>query len=1424
MDQQLNFFRISAPSDQLTLLIWLVLESLAQHQELTESEKIKLTYARSHDTSTNEPQSLASSSSPTEHPDSPDRRSGCKITLPINTSFLKTYGISKVLPQSIGRDAILEAEVGLLELQKRLADFIDQEFDDTTSEISTLELFHQLRIQCEIFSPFAGDQATSNRSSAHTDHKRTPNDDGIVGEIKGPGYNQLVNLVNHSIPLMLNPMGFEAQLRAYRALYSYPSLELDALRGGMGRKCASTVLDARIMVYFVGLVQSLATYLLKGVATVVERDPSRMSVRPHDLLVFIGEDELMTGFWDLFELTRTKACIDRMVAATSGGSYHHRTGSFGRISPDTVDKVGLGIGASRSANAAHPSHYAYLFTNHHLYISALQRSTVSRSQSRPPRKSHDQSNRAQSIETHRSTSNHLSSSSISSPSTTSHHAPSPVNSFSAAVYHHPAQRKPNSRNTSQSSSHYTQLSPRDPQATGSPALVTVGIVNPDAPELLPGATLKRTPSFGKRSKDRSSSAISRETSDHAKKWSLSSASNHGHSDSQAVVSPVSGHAAARSMSSTSRSSVASSQQSRRLTGQASFSNMKAIIQGQSSSSSRVARSRSRTAGSGHTSRHHSTTSPVFEASKHPIPSTPSSLYEDTDHDRREFLTMSPQDQFRSFNIDPSADSAQSTTDHKTEWNPNNSSNATETLVTRPSTSPTKPLQPRTERLPQHRKRVSEQQARPHAVKPEHRHHLSSSATEGTKPFERLTEADEAQDGESQQSVFEDDDDDNLARPGNMTSLVEALKIDPPWVTRTKASLTSPPSVSSLLTDSPAPSTQSLLRSKKPLTSFSMKKANTSGNKKRSGDSSINLKQISQPSSLLYSSVAISQMRTEPLPQASDKINLDMRHRSQNSTYSMIEDNDNSPATDAISDEAIKPQKRGLKSLFAKLKGRDDLPTLIRSSQPQFVSSAIGGINPRVKAAGGPHTDFHRSLPTPSHTSSAIFPRPQPGSARTARVVDGPMRLRAQKSSPMISTNAHATKVEAGPRSATLFPNTGFDQSHQDGPRRAVPHSISTPIRPFDIREMRTPSKSPTHLSSDQDTQSHRITPPGWEMNIDVPPPVPSLPSSAKSIRESYESDQNYKASSSSSVGRSSVDHTGSLCDTSPISKDGKSARQVPAIETSDGGHQQQQQELLTPPTDFEQAFVYPFIGLSRNESQTVKQRTITAGSNSSEASNQTVKYMNPSPVLHALLASPISPLRQASDRIEKSERPRRISLSSAHPSLGTTAGPTSTSSCRDSSSTNSTSCTSELVRQEFGGMTKEGVEGTEVMCESSPFILHKNLKSIVSPRSASGVGSSSMAGLNPMERTSGSGVAGEGRNQQEVQKGREGEMKSAEMRTIAALDRVKAKIGIFKNVEEVMEAIEEEQRQIELEILRKETEEEEELRESESVVGWLLDS
>ncbi|KAH9817299.1 hypothetical protein DFH28DRAFT_1081488 [Melampsora americana] len=1348
MDQQLNLSRISAHSDLLML-------SLAQHQELSESKKLKSTYAPSHDTPTNEPQSLASSfSSHADRQNSADRRSGCMITLPINPAFLKTYGISKVLPQSLGRDAILEAEVGLLELQRRLADCTEEGLDEACSQISILDLFHQLRIQCEILSPFAGDQAISTRNSIQTDRKRTTNDDGIPGEVKVPGYNQLVNLVNHSIPLMLNPMGFEAQLRAYRALYSHSNLDVYTFQRKMGSKYASTVLDARIMVYFVGLVQSIATYLLKGVASVVEHDPVRSSLRPHDLLVFIGEDERMAGFCDLFELTRTKACIDRMVAANTGGSYHHRTGSFGRISPDVVDKVGLGIAASRSATVATPNHYSHLFNNHHLYISALQQPANSRAESRPPRKSYDQSKRAQSIETHRSSSNHMSSSSISSPSNTSHHARSPINSFGAVIYPHPSQRKANSRNTSQSSFHYNQFSPSEPPPDGSPAVVTVGTL----PELLPEPTLKRAPSFGKRIKDRSSSGTSRETPDHSKKWSLSSASNHGHSDSQAIVSSMSGQAGARSMSLTSNSSVASSQQ--RLTGQSSFSNMRAIIQGQASSSTRVARSRSRTAGSGNVSRHNASTSPVFEASKHSIPPTPSSLYEDGDRDRREFLTMSPQDQFRSFAIDPHADSA---------------------VTTRPSTSPSKPLQPRTERLPQHRKRVSEQQARLHSAKSEHRHHLSSSATECTKPFDnnggfaRLTEADEAEDAESQRSIFEDDDDD-LARPGNMTSLVEALKIDPPWVNRTKASLTSPPSVSSFHTDSPAPSTQSLIRSKKPLTSFSMKKSNTSGNKKRLGDMSIKLKQISDPSSLLYSSAAITSMQTEPLPQASAKINLDMRHRPQNSTYSMIEDSDNAPASDGISDEATKPKTRSLKSFIAKLKGREDLSTLIRSSQPQFL---------------------HRSLPIPSQTTSGIFPRPQPGSARSARTGDGPMRLRSQKSSPMISTNVHATKVQAGPRSATLPPNS--EQSPQEGPRRTVPHSISTPLRAFDIREMRT-LKSPTQFQASSD-------PTFWLGN--------KRPFTTSS-------------SSSSSAGRSSVDHTGSLYNTSTFSKNSMSVGQVAEINPSDEAYQKNQHELVTPPSAFEQAFVYPLIGLGRKESQSVKQRTITSGSNSSEASNQTVKYMNPSPVIHALIASPISPLRQPSDRIERSERSPRTSLSSTHPSLGTTAGPASNSSRRDSSLTNSTSCTSELVRQESGGMVKvEGVARTEGICKGSPFVSQKNSNSILSPRSGSGVGSSKMAELKPMERVPiesfGRGIGGKERNQEEVRESREGETKRAEMRAIAALDRVKAKIGKFENVKEVMEAIEKEQREIELEILQKENEEEE-LMKAESVVGWILDS
>lgn len=626
-------------------LIWLILESLSHHQQMNPSQRIKLSHAR-HDAPLNEPQSVPDTCTSHEHSHEGSLRAhGSKIRLPISPSFFKTYGISKVLPPSLGRDAILEAEVGLLEFQRCLAEQSEEEEpNEEPAELNTLDLFRDLRMQCEILSPFAGNQATSVCSSISTagDRKRPYE----CGEIKGPGRDRLTNLVDHSIPLLLNHLAYDSQIRAYVDLHGF--MPTQAPSNPSGEQRASTILDARLMIYFLGVVQSFSTYLLKGVAGIVERDASRTYVKPQDLLSFIGEDEMMAGFWDLFELTRTKALIERATSSSTGSAYHHRSNSFGVVSPESSGKRPSGTFPSTSTPSENkpPNNYAYLFKNHKVYTDALQ-------QPAPARPGHPSmpSRRGQSNETYRIPSHHISTGSVSTPPTTQtaeQIARSP-RTFVSGTESHAAHRKPVHRKTSKSpstassSSHQSPItSVRGLREQMADLASSTSSISGASHDIETGSYLKRAPSLSRRSANDHSSSTSSSTGDrasHHTKWSVSSTSYRDESVDSRRDASRAGDATIRSLSSTSTTSNTSSQAFKKVNPQSSFSNLNqkftSMIQGQGHSA--PGRSRSRTAGSSGASKHAS--SPAeFDASRFP---TPSSFQDDRDRrvsHERAFLT------------------------------------------------------------------------------------------------------------------------------------------------------------------------------------------------------------------------------------------------------------------------------------------------------------------------------------------------------------------------------------------------------------------------------------------------------------------------------------------------------------------------------------------------------------------------------------------------------------------------------------------------------------------------------------------------------------------------------------------------------------------------------------------------------------------
>lgn len=178
------------------------------------------------------------------------------------------------------------------------------------------------------------------------------------------------------------------------------------------------------------------------------------------------------------------------------------------------------------------------------------------------------------------------------------------------------------------------------------------------------------------------------------------------------------------------------------------------------------------------------------------------------------------------------------------------------------------LEPRIELRPQHR-RVSEQVVSNAGASHPSKAGLATSSGSGSSAKSAPNDVDRNREAFGWQNTKDkdaaggpelnlDDEDEDFGkqlRPSDdFASFKDMLDSDPPWLAPSD-----PPAPSDLS----APSAQSQSKIKG-LVSFSMKKSASGTAKKRATGSSINVKQIGEPS-MLYSSASIAGSQTEPLP-------------------------------------------------------------------------------------------------------------------------------------------------------------------------------------------------------------------------------------------------------------------------------------------------------------------------------------------------------------------------------------------------------------------------------------------------------------------------------------------------------------------------------------------------------------------------------
>lgn len=445
-------------------------------------------------------------------------------------------------------------------------------------------------------------------------------------------------------------------------------------------------------------------------------------------------------------------------------------------------------------------------------------------------------------------------------------------------------------------------------------------------------------------------------------------------------------------------------------------------------------------------------------------------------------------------------------------------------------------------------------------------------------------------------------------------------------------------------------------------------------------------------------------------------------------------------------EDAKAKRRGFKSIIAKLKGKDDLLLGLQQAQPQFVTSAIGGINPRMKAAEATSASF-----TPDDRGSNVFP-PHPTAqtspnmyaiprVRPPQLVKSPQTIRTQRSSPMMSLHADPRPEHRNLDAVLKSFGSGSGMSNSEQTYKHRASQLQSPTRTLDIRSMssasthspRVPLDAPFGgLINPSPTTAHsRLARAGWETNLQAspfskPPPVPPVPESLRTSRDSSVSRSSIKSTDShhkrlelstpppvladphSPFGTPSTEHSHSLSRHTPSDlgasqtsrkKRGNSSSRASERSTDSLHEKVEKVELLSPPPLLahpESPFGTPLmLGPSPSTSlktplesgthlEPGKQRTITSGSNSSEASNQTIRLMHRSSSNnpHSLLTPPHSPL-EATAQYASSEI-RRPSSVSTNPS-SSTPGLTSAASVssQDSSSSNANTGSQESRLEEL---------------------------------------------------------------------------------------------------------------------------------------------
>ncbi|KAI7944372.1 hypothetical protein MJO28_011900 [Puccinia striiformis f. sp. tritici] len=303
------------------------------------------------------------------------------ISLPIDPGYLKTHGIFKVFNRPLAQRSIQAAEVGWMVYQNKLNSSQEaQPFPSNYSpahhraqnlqppepapvqlisqSIALSDLFLQLQIDCQVLSPYASHQPWLRANNVQSKTTQSiDNDDEMNPHLNQPS----AQLFNQSLDLLLDPYYFDSLLERYDSLYHTVNLPLRQHQQlviqqplhhhqhPQAKKTQTTILEDRLVIYFLGVIQAFTNYLLEVIIAIVQtRLPYPSAIQAHHLVGFIAQDDQIINFLSMLETIQAKASLfphsplSPFCLVEPGGNHHQKSSSLKplMLTPTMINKLG----------------------------------------------------------------------------------------------------------------------------------------------------------------------------------------------------------------------------------------------------------------------------------------------------------------------------------------------------------------------------------------------------------------------------------------------------------------------------------------------------------------------------------------------------------------------------------------------------------------------------------------------------------------------------------------------------------------------------------------------------------------------------------------------------------------------------------------------------------------------------------------------------------------------------------------------------------------------------------------------------------------------------------------------------------------------------------------------------------------------------